>query len=308
MRLNAIRYTLIAKGYTNMNQAIRSISENKIVPYLKFGLIVGLVLLLYYPEISFMVNEWWTKHEYSHGFLIPLISGFVIWKKRDALRSAPIIPDVKGFLILLLGLALLIIGYVSFEPFTRRFSLLITIFGLVYFLLGSRIFKILLFPLGYLIFMIPPPYVLFKSIAVNLRFFSAKVTYLIINSLGIPMIQQGANLDLPNISLLVADFCTGILSLISILAIAVFYAYLTQRKLLNRIILVFLSIPIAISGNIFRLVITVCLAYFYGESALSSVIHQFHGTVNFIVTLALLIFAGNMINRIDLRLNKNKSS
>jgi exosortase len=283
--------------------------KNRLIPtikplsYLKFGLLSVLVILLYHPEISSMVNEWWTKHEYSHGFLIPFISGYIIWVKREVLRAQLVIPDIKGFFILLAGIALLITGYVSFEPFTRRFSLLITIFGLVYFLLGSGIFKILLFPVGYLVFMIPPPYILFKSTAVNLRLFSTKVTYDVINFLGIPILRQGANLDLPNISLVVADFCTGILSLMSIIAVAVLYAYLTQKKLLNRTILVFLSVPIAIAGNIFRLVITVCLAYFYGARALDSVIHQFHGTVNFLITLVLLIFAGNMISKVDLKLS-----
>jgi exosortase len=255
-----------------------------------------------------MVNEWWTKHEYSHGFLIPLISAFIIWKKREALHSVPVIPNATGFLLLSMGIALLTIGYVSFEPFIRRISILVTISGLLYFLLGNRIFKIMLFPIGYLIFMIPPPHILFKSTAVNLRLFSAKVTYVTINTLGIPIVQEGTNLDLPNISLVVADFCTGILSLISILAIAVFYAYLTQRNLLNRTILVLLSIPIAIFGNIFRLIVVVGLAYFYGDRALGSFVHQFHGTVNFIVTLGLLILVGNIINRIDMNFSKIKSS
>jgi exosortase len=290
-----------------MNQAIRSISENKVVPYLKFGLIAVLVILLYYPEIRFMVNEWWTKHEYSHGFLIPLMSGYLIWRKRDLLSRLPVTANIGGFIILLTGIALLATGHVSHEPFIRRFSLLITIFGLVYFLQGKRILTILLFPLGYLLFMIPPPYILFKSIAVSLRFVSAKATYLIIKSFGIPIIQEGAVLQLPNINLTIADFCTGILSLISIFAIAVFYAYLTQKKLLKKILLIMIAVPIAIAGNIFRLVITVCLAYFYGESALRSVIHQFHGTVNFIITLGLLMLTGQIINRIDLKLSQNKA-
>jgi exosortase len=136
---------------------------------------------------------------------------------------------------------------------------------------------------------------------------SAKATYLIIKSFGIPIIQEGAVLQLPNINLTIADFCTGILSLISIFAIAVFYAYLTQKKLLKKILLIMIAVPIAIAGNIFRLVITVCLAYFYGESALRSVIHQFHGTVNFIITLGLLMLTGQIINRIDLKLSQNKA-
>ena len=143
-----------------MNETIRSISENKIVPYLKFGIIAGLVALLYYPELKSTVQSWSSGYQYSHGFLIPLISAYLIWKKRDVLQTSTIEPDSKGIFIFLAGISLLLIGYASFEPSIRRYSLIITSIGLIYFLLGKSLFKILLFPVGYLILMIPIPYIL----------------------------------------------------------------------------------------------------------------------------------------------------
>lgn len=280
----------------------------KALTYFKFGFLSILVLVLYFPEIISMVSDWLYKKEYSHGFLIPFISGYIIWTKRDALRDSAAMPDLKGIFILFMGIALLMLGHVAFEPFTRRFSFIITILGLIYLLCGSRILKILLFPLGYLIFMIPLPYVIIKSIAVSLRLISAKVTYTILKFSGIPIWQEGANLELPNISLEVADLCTGILSIVAITALSVLYAYFTQRNLVSRLALVLVSIPIAIFSNMLRLIITVGLAYFYGEKILGDVIHQFHGTVNFLITIFLLVLTGVLIRKIDLHVSSRRSS
>lgn len=253
-----------------------------------------------------MIHEWLNDYHYSHGFLIPLISGYIIWRNLEALRTSPAIPDFRGFFILLVGISLLVVGYAAFESSIRRYSLIITIMGLIYFLLGKQISKILLFPVGYLIFMIPMPYIFFKSMAVHLRVISTKATYSVIELFGIPIIQEGTTLQLPNATLEVIDWCTGIQSIIAVTAIAVLYAYLTQRSLISRIILIFISIPIAIIGNVFRLVITVYLTYLYGENVLKGLVHQFQGTINFLFTLLLLIIAGSIIKRIEIKLSSKK--
>jgi exosortase len=285
-----------------MNQDIQSVSENKIILYLKFGIIAGLVIFLYYPEIRFLIGQWLHTYEFSHGFLVILVSCYLVWRKRNVLRSTPVEPNFKGFFIVLFGIAILVIGYAAFEPFAKRFSLIITIFGLVYFLLGTKILKILLFPLGYLFFAIPPPHIVFKSMAVNLRIIDAKATYIIINLLGIPIVQEGPSLHLPNITLVVADFCTGILSLIALSAVAVLYAYISQKHIISKTILIMIAIPVAIMGNILRTVLVVILAYFYGQSALNNVVHVLQGTVNFILTLVVLFILGNLVKKIDNKL------
>ncbi len=272
------------------------------ISFLKFGLLTGLVIFLYYPEITFLIDQWLHTYEFSHGSLVILVSCYLVWRKRNILRSTPVEPNLKGFFILLFGIALLVIGYAAFEPFAKRFSLIITIFGLVYFLLGTKIVKILLFPLGYLIFAIPPPHIVFKSLAVNLRFIDAKATYSIINLLGIPIVQEGPSLHLPNITLVVADFCTGILSLIALSAVAVLYAYMSQKHIVSKTFLIMIAIPVAIMGNILRTVLVVILAYFYGESVLNNAVHVFQGTVNFIMTLILLFILGSVIKKIDNKL------
>lgn len=267
--------------------------------FLKFAVVSLLTLFLYYRTLSSMVNAWYVDKEYSHGFLIPLISGYLIWTKRAVIRSTPLLPDFRGYFIVLLGITMLVLGNIAYEPFTTRISLLITVLGIATLLLGKQQLKILLFPIAYLVFMIPPPHIVMKGIAVGLKLFNATVTAKALTFLGIPIFQEGTTLELPNMSLVVADYCTGILSLIAIIAIAVLYAYLTQKSFLSRAALVVLSVPIAILGNTVRLITTVGLAYFYGEKVLQSAIHEFHGSVNFLFTILFLALAGKFIRRID---------
>src|SRR4030067_1627280 len=151
-------------------------TENRAL-ILKFGVLTALLMALYFPELRSMVITWSDKKEYSHGFLIPLISGYVVWLKRDRLRGTPFICNVKGLFMLVVGIVLLIIGNISFESSIRQYSFILSVMGLIYFMLGIEMYKTLLFPVGYLLFMIPLPYLIMNNIAISLILIDAKVTY-----------------------------------------------------------------------------------------------------------------------------------
>ncbi len=270
---------------------------------IKFLILTAVLGAVYYSELYSMVQTWAGKKEYSHGFLVPLISSYIIWTKRQELRNAIVSPEWKGLAVLMTGVFLYIVGNVAFEPFVRQVSFIVTIIGLIYLLLGKEMLRLLIFPAGYLLFMIPLPYIVMNSIAIRLRLIDATVTFKALHSLGMPIFQDGANLELPNISLSVADLCTGILSLVAIMTLSVFYAYMTQRHIVSRLALVFISIPVAVVSNMFRLIMTVWLAYIYGQRALSSAIHEFHGTANFLINVALLVLAGRLLKKMDMKLS-----
>lgn len=284
----------------------QSVLRNKTVFLLKFGFIVILLSVLYFPEIRDMVFHWVDKKEYSHGFLIPAISLYLVWRKRDELKNISVMPDGKGILLMAAGIVSFVIGNIAFEPSLRQYSLVVTLIGLIYFLSGKEMYKALLFPAGYLLFMVPLPYIIMNTIAMNLRLVNAWVAYSALNFFGIPILREGANLELPSMSLVVADLCTGILSLVAIMALAVFYAYISLKKNIFRVALIFLAVPVAIFSNMLRLIMTVGLAYFYGQRILGDIIHQFHGTVNFFITVFFLVLAGNLINRVETRFNGNR--
>ncbi len=269
----------------------------------KFLILAAVLGTVYYPELYSMSLIWASKKEYSHGFLVPLITVYIMWTKRQELCDAVVTPEWKGLAVLVIGVFLYIAGNVAFESFVRQISFIVTIIGLIYLLLGKEMLKHLIFPVGYLLFMIPLPYIVMNSVAVRLRLIDATVTFKVLRFFGMPIFQDGANLELPNISLSVADLCTGILSIVAILTLSVFYAYMTQRHFITRLALVFIAIPVAVVSNMVRLIMTTGLAYFFGQRALSSAIHEFHGTVNFLINVALLVLAGRLLNKIDVKLS-----
>jgi exosortase len=284
-------------------QALKLTIFNNRTALIKFLILTAVLGTVYYPELYSMSMIWASKKEYSHGFLVPLISAYIIWTKRQELRDAIVTPEWKGLAVLITGVFLYIAGNVAFESFVRQISFIVTILGLIYYLLGKEMLRHLIFPVGYLFFMIPLPYIIMNSVAIQLSLIDATVTFKVLRFFGMPIFQDGANLELPNISLSVADLCTGILSLVAIITLSVFYAYMTQRRFIFCVALVFIAIPVAIVSNMFRLIMTVGLAYVYGEQALSSAIHEFHGTANFLINVALLVLAGSLLKKLDVKLS-----
>jgi len=246
-------------------------------------LLVLLFIGLYLQVIIGLVGDWWVDSNYSHGFLVPLVSAYLVWKKKDKLKSLERKRSYLGFLILLLGLGVYIVGTAGAEYFSARFSLVITLFGLVFYLNGKEWAKELLFPIAFLAFMVPIPYVIYYSIAFPMQILSSKLTQYV----------------LPNYSLEVAEACSGLRSLVSLLALGAFFAYITFPKEpntgksnLKRGILFLSVFPIAIAANIFRILITAIGAYVISPKLAEDFLHKLSGLIVFLISVfSLFIFS-----------------
>jgi exosortase len=250
-----------------------------------------LVLALYYSVLIELVHDWVIDENYSHGFLIPLVSAFFIWRKRDRLRTRQRKSNGIGLAILILGLLLFIVASIGAEFFTQRLSLLLVIGGLLLYLGGRKITGDLFFPLLYLVFMIPVPYVLYYSVSFPLEILASRLTTAAVSLLGIPIIREGNILHLQNTTLQVVDACSGLRSLLSLSALSAALAYATQRTLVKGIILFLAAVPVAIGANILRLSLTAILASLYGEQVAQGFLHQFSGVAVFafaVVSLSLI--------------------
>jgi len=253
---------------------------------------VFLFILLYFQVIIGLVNDWGVDSNYSHGFLVPLVSAYLIWKKRGKLKSLQRKRSYWGFLILLLGLGIYIVGTAGSEYFSARFSLIVVLFGLTFYLNGKEWAKELLFPLAFLAFMVPIPYVIYYSIAFPMQLFSTKLSYYILHSIGLPSIRQGNIIYLPNYSLEVVEACSGLRSLVSLLALGTFFAYVTFKSNLKRFILFLSVFPIAIGANIFRIFITAVGAYVVSPKLAEDFLHKLSGLIVFLVSVfSLFIFS-----------------
>ncbi len=249
---------------------------------------------LYFSVFKSLFYDWLHLPDFSHGFLVPLISLYFIWEHRDKLEKAVIRPQNSGLGLILFGTALLIIGNISSESFTMRISFPVIIFGLVLFLLGWLHVKLLFFPLSFLVFMIPIPSILLVKITFPMQLLASKIAAAAIYWCGIPVFREGNILNLANTSLEVAEACSGIRSLISLLALGTVFAYIMRKSLWQRVIMVLSCFPIAIMVNIFRVTITGILVHNYGSSVAHGFFHDCAGYFTFIIAL-LVLFGLNFI-------------
>ncbi len=258
----------------------------KIIPFilLFFG--------LYYQIIFHMVNDWYNDSNYSHGFLIPFISGYIILKNKEGLSNIKIKSDSYGFLVLSVGLAFYVLGITGAELFTMRFSMIPVLLGIVYCLCGREMTKNLLVPVGFLVCMIPIPSILFNIVAFPLKLLAANVATTVIQFLNIPIVREGNIIHLSDITLEVADACSGIRSLMSMIALGVAYTYLFQNNMIKRLILVLFIVPITIAANVVRVTGTGILSHYVGSAAAQGFFHEFAGIFVFLVAFAMFITVG----------------
>jgi exosortase len=272
------------------------------VPTRAWGRVLPVVLglavvlgLLYWPILRDLVAQWWDDANYNHGFLIPVFSGFLVWRERGRLAAIPLAPTSFGLAVLLGGIALLLLGDIGAENFLMRSSLIVILAGLVLFMAGRGILRAVLFPLGYLLFMIPLPGILFYAITFPLQRIAAEQAAWALDLLGVPVLLDGNIIHLSQISLGVTEACSGIRSLISLLAGAAAWAYLMLPAGWLSVLFVATAIPITIVANSARVVATGLIGQWFGVEYASGFFHEFAGWVVYIFAFACLILVYGLI-------------
>jgi exosortase len=233
----------------------------------------ALLVILYASVLESLVKQWWGDPNYGHGFFVPVFAGYVLWSQRDRWSAQPLRPNNFGFAIMLLAIGLRILGMLGAELFMARLSLVILISGIVLFLAGRQALRSIAFPIGYLLFMIPLPAIVYYQLTLPLQLWASRLGATGLVALGIHTVRAGNLLFLPNCTLNVVEACSGIRSLLSLLAATVAYGYLTEQSTWKRSFLAISSIPIAIATNGLRLVATGVLSYFFGPSMDSGLVH-----------------------------------
>jgi len=265
---------------------------------MKIVIIVVLMAILYASVLRKLVSDWIYLADFSHGFLIPLVSLYFVYGKRKELSILSPSGRWIGLGPIIIGILLLFLGNLATEFFTMRFSMLVVIAGIILFLLGKEYYKTLLFPIVFLIFMIPIPSILMDRITFPMQLFASKMAANSLHFIGIPVLREGNIMQLANTSLEVAEACSGIRSLISLLALSVVFACLTQKTTLKRILLILSTFPIAILANAARVSGTGILAYHYGNAVAQGFFHGFSGWILFVVAFICLFGVGSLLSRI----------
>ena len=256
-----------------------------------------LFALFYWHLVPGLVEHWRNYENFSHGFVVPIVSVYLIWHKRTELQLLPIRPTLWASIPLGVAISLALVGDTLGNDFTMRLSMVWALGGLVYLLLGKSFMKALAFPILYLVLMIPLPFIVMRELMFNLRVSLSILSENFLRIVGIPVYRDLYFLHLPNITLEVTDGCSGVGSLFVLFALAVVYAYFLPISRTARFFLAASAVPIALFANLFRILVTAALAYHLGPIVLSSAIHLPYGAFNFVMGLGLLILEGEFLRK-----------
>ena len=249
------------------------------------------VIWLYAGVVPGVVRQWADDEDYSHGFFVLPLAAYFLWERRHQLRDAAPRPSALGLMVLAGSLLCFVAGQFGSELFLTRVSLIGVVAGLVLFLCGWRHLRLAAFPLAFLLLMIPLPEIIFNRITFPLQMLASQVGETMIAATGVPVMREGNVLLLPNRTLEVAEACSGIRSLMSLVMLALVLGYFTERRTWVRAAIALAAVPIAVVANAIRVAGTGVASYWISPAAADGFFHTFSGWLMFIVALgALLVF------------------
>lgn len=246
------------------------------------------LVVLYLPVLRRLVQDWMHDDNYSHGFLIIPLAAYFAWERRRRLAATPTAPSILGLVGVVGGLALLLAGLLGAELFLTRVSMIVVMAGAVVFVRGWPALRVLAFPLAFLLLMIPIPTIIFNQIAFPLQLIASQAGEMTLSTLGIPVLREGNIIILAKTTLEVAEACSGIRSLISLLTLGIVYGYFTDPRGGVRLAIALSTIPIAIVANGARVAGTGIAAHYYGEAAAQGFFHTFSGWLVFLAAFTML--------------------
>jgi exosortase len=271
--------------------------------WVALALVVTGFALLYRQVIPKLVMDWYNDDNYSHGFLIVPLALYFVWERREKLRTIPLAPSVLGLVLVLGSVAVLIAGILGSELFLTRISILGTLVGVVLFLGGWGYLRALAFPLAFLILMIPIPAIIFNQIAFPLQLLASQFGESAMGLASVPVLREGNVLILANTTLEVAEACSGIRSLVSLLTLAIVLGYFSDPRGWVRTVIALSSVPVAIVTNGFRVAGTGIAAHRFGPAAAEGFFHEFSGWMVFVAAFILMLAVQRAIVRLAPTMN-----
>jgi exosortase len=253
---------------------------------------------VYAGTLSSLVRHWASDDDFSHGFFVIPLALYFLWERRAALRAAPIKPSLVGLALVAASLAVFVAGRFGAELFLTRVSLIGVLAGTLLFLFGWRHFRIALFPVAFLLLMIPLPAIIFNQITFPLQGVAAAAGEAVIATAGVPVLREGNILHVPGRSLEVAEACSGIRSLMSLIMLAIVLGYFTERRTGARVLIALAAVPIAIIANAARVAGTGLAAYWVSPAAAEGFFHTFSGWMVFVVALAGLLLVQRLFEAV----------
>lgn len=252
-----------------------------------------LTISLYATIIYALYRSKWMASDYTHAYFILPIFFWLVWRKHASLRELlkKIKPDNNflGLFVFFIGILMFIFGKRQDYIFITTLSLLPVLYGLIHYLYGSNITRILSFPILYLILIVPLPLGVIDGITLPMRYGLTIATEAILRLFDYPVTREGLLLSIGNNELFMGQPCSGFRSLITMFSLALVYVYLSKTSLCKKTLLVSSIIPLSLLGNLIRIITLCIITYYFGEAAGQGFFHNFSGIVIFMIILLGLI-------------------
>ncbi len=267
-------------------------------------IMVGLLSYTYYPTFLWMIDRWAARDSYyAHGFLIPIISLYWIFKKRKVLASCEQRTEPLGLIILGLGAFFQLVSSFLRIYFLSAISLVVILLGIVYFMFGKKLTQAVWFPIAFLFLMIPLPLLVISEVTLKMKFFVSEIATYLLNSVGIRSLREGSYIYTPHATCLVGDPCSGLRSFLAFLCLGLVFAYSSGLVLWKKLVLVAAGFPLAIFWNVVRVFFMGLLGEIYGMELTSShVVHDGAGFLVFFAALVCFILIKKKLERIHVQI------
>jgi exosortase D (VPLPA-CTERM-specific) len=255
-----------------------------------------LVVWLYHSILYNLALQWGKDPNFQHGWFVPAFSLYVLWQDHKRLRSIAVKPSWGGMPLVVLGLGLLVVGQLGIEIFTARMSLLFLLAGLIILFRGWEFFRAAFFPLAFLVLMIPLPNLILQKFTFPLQLFASRLATEMLQLVNVPVLREGNMIILPREPLEVAQACSGLRSLLSLVTLAIIYGYLMEKRNWVRVVLACAAVPIAVFANSFRIFGTGLIVQYWDPDKADGFYHEFQGWLVFVVSLILLFALHRLIS------------
>lgn len=270
-----------------------------------FVIVAALLLaVLAWPVWSWLWHEWLGNQYYSHGMLIPFVSIYLALRRLQldkVLAKVTAVGNTGGLFLLGISLIGFVLSLNSKTYFLAAFAMIGILAGLVWVMGNGQILHQLRFPITYLSLMVPLP--LLDRITLPLALFTGVCSGGLVKFLGLDIEIIGNAIKLPNADLVIGAQCSGVNSLITLIALTTLIAYLVRGPMWGRVLLILAAFPIALSGNILRVASLMYVARWFGAESAFVYYHDYSGIIFFVIAMALLYPLARLFQCNTLRLN-----
>lgn len=276
-------------------QAASSVDRRQVV--LLFASVV-LFVGFFTPSFAFLVDRWSHSDEFSHGFLVPLVSLFLLWQKREVIRRTPLQVCSWGLPVLALGLLMQVASEWASVTFLKALAVPVAIGGLAWYLVGTRRMRVVLFPYLFLYFAVPWPDFAIELLSVPLQHFSAAASTMLLGLAGVPIERDGVHMWTPRFDVEVAVPCSGIRSMVAILGIAALVGYLTRGKLWAKGVVFLSGIPITMLANVLRIAAIVVMGHYVNREFAMTFFHDYSSPFLFFISALSLLGVKKLVEKV----------